>query len=321
MTLVEANARLSMFGLAAAIAGGATVGVVIKATGSYSAGLWVTAVAFGVCAYFAFRLPPQVDSAAPAPRHPGEPPRPRVQFGVPSVARLREWAKRGFGPHVITSLQGESALRFLAGLLTIFLAFWVESTRHGADAALALGAVVGAAGVGNFIGTALGARLKLSRPEVVIMFCVSVAAGVCLLAAILFSIDVAVVGMLLAASCNALSKIALDAVIQRDVDETLRSSAFARSETFLQLSWVLGAALGCLLPSDDGSLGFWVAGTVVGLVAIVVILRSRAMNRTTSRPAPPPPPGTVNPGPPPRPAPPPYSPGPPPYSNPGPPPY
>ena len=47
------------------------VGGVIKVTGSYSAGLWVTAIAFAACAFFAVRLPPQVDSAAPAPRAPG----------------------------------------------------------------------------------------------------------------------------------------------------------------------------------------------------------------------------------------------------------
>ncbi len=58
--------------------------------------------------------------------------------------------------------------------------------------------------------------------------------------------------MFVSAVTNALSKIALDALIQRDVVETLRSSAFARSETFLQLAWVLGAGVGVLLPSTHG---------------------------------------------------------------------
>ena len=65
---------------------------------------------------------------------------------------------------MIIALEGESALRFLTGLLTIFLAFYIESTRHGFDAAAALGAVLGAAGVGNFLGTAAGARITLRRP-------------------------------------------------------------------------------------------------------------------------------------------------------------
>jgi O-antigen/teichoic acid export membrane protein len=86
--------------------------------------------------------------------------------------------------------------------------------------------------------------------------------------------------MYICAVANALSKIALDALIQRDVVETLRSSAFARSETFLQLAWVVGAAFGVLLPSNHGgALGYWVGGIVVTAVAAVVVLRYRVINR------------------------------------------
>ena len=76
------------------------------------------------------------------------------------------------------------------------------------------------------------------------MLCAAVAAAACLVTALLFGLTSAVICMFVTGSANSLGKIALDAVIQRDVDETLRSSAFARSETFLQLSWVVGAAVG-----------------------------------------------------------------------------
>ncbi len=285
MTLVEANARLSIFGLASALIGGGVVAVVIKVTGSYTAGLVVTAIAFGVCAFFAFRLPKYVDSAAPPPRQRQEPTR---QAGaqptnrVARIHRLQAWAKRGFEAQVVTSLQGESTLRFLSGLLTIYLAFYVESTWRGWTAALALGGVVVAAGAGNFTGTAIGTRLKLAHPEVLILIGCGTAAACCLLVALLFSITLAVLGMFVSAVANSISKIALDAVIQRDVLESLRTSAFGRSETFLQLAWVLGAAVGVLLPSHDGTLGFWVAGGVVGLVSVVLLLRNRALRRATS---------------------------------------
>jgi hypothetical protein len=88
--------------------------------------------------------------------------------------------------------------------------------------------------------------------------------------------------MLLSAVGNALSKIALDALIQRDVAETLRSSAFARSETFLQLAWVIGAAIAVALPSKsdgDGALAFVVAGVITLAVGVVVLLRHRVMTR------------------------------------------
>src|SRR5689334_6694076 len=135
MTLVEANARLSVFGLASALIGGGLVAGVIKVSGSYTAGLVVTAVGFGICAFFAFRLPKQVDSA----RDPDQA-RPAVKLPrSPSIRAVRQWAQRGLPPQVITSLQGEATLRFLSGLLTVFLAFYIETTSHGFTAALALG--------------------------------------------------------------------------------------------------------------------------------------------------------------------------------------
>jgi hypothetical protein len=288
MTLTEANARLSIFGLGSTLVLGGVVGVVIKVTGSYGFGLVLTAIGFAVCGYFAFRLPPQVDSA-PVMQGPdpgvtavsalavggGDRARP------PVVTRVRNWASRGFDSHLIVALQGESVLRLLSGLLTIYLAFYIESTAHGWTAALQLGAVVAAAGAGNFTGTGLGSRIKFGRPELVIVVSTAIAAATCLLVAILFDVLLAVAAMFVSSVANALSKIALDALIQRDVDETQRSSAFARSETFLQLSWVAGAALGVALPGDrvGGSLGFWVAAVIVGAVAVVTVLRSRAIGQ------------------------------------------
>lgn len=297
MTLVEANARLSIFGLASALVGGAFIGLVIKSTGSYSVGLWVTAAAFVACGFFALRLPKQIDSASPGARM-RRPARLPGQAAVTPLGRITGWARRGFAPAVITALQGESTMRFLSGFLTIFLAFHIEQTSHGLDAALALGGVVIGAGAGNFVGTGIGTRVKLAHPEIVIMICGATAAFMCLFTAILFTIPFAIMAMFVSSSTNSLAKIALDAVIQRDVAEELRSSAFARSETFLQLAWVLGAAIAVLLPSDNGSLGFWVAGAVVGLITVLVLLRNRAMRRAAPKPAPgwQPPPGNIAPG-------------------------
>jgi hypothetical protein len=190
MTLIEANARLTAFGLGSTLVLGALVGAVIKITGSYSLGLYLTAGGFIACAVFAFRLPKQVDSAAAAPRHPQEPVRPLRQRDVPQMGRLQTWAKRGFDPHLVVALQGESMLRMLSGLLTIFLAFYIESTEHGLTAALELGLVIGAAGAGNFLGTAIGTRLKMSTPETIIIISVGAAGAVCLLVALAFGVEI-----------------------------------------------------------------------------------------------------------------------------------
>ena len=280
MTLTAANAKLTIFGLGSTIVLGGLVGAIIKVTGSYSAGLVVTAIGFSACAFFAFQLPKQVDSAQPAPRHPGEPVRPRAQVKVPPLTRIREWAKRGFAAHLVIALQGQSVLRLLSGMLTIYLAFYVESTKHGLAGVLELGGVVGAAGLGNFIGTAIGTRLRMAKPEALIVICTVIGFATLFVAALTFSVFVAIVAMLVVSALNSLSKIALDSLIQNDVIETLRSSAFGKSETFLQLAWVIGAALGVALPSTstgDGTIAFVVAAVITGAVAAVVVLRSRAL--------------------------------------------
>jgi MFS family permease len=301
MTLVKANAKLTIFGLGSTVVLGTFVGLIIKTSGSYTAGLVVTAIGFATCAVFAFKLPKQVDSSEPAPRHPQERRRATTQKKVPPFERLVAWASRGFDPHLVVALQGESALRLLSGLLTIYLAFYVESTQHGWQAALELGLVIGAAGVGNFLGTAIGTRVQMAKPELAIILSVSVTAAFCLLVAIFFSVVLAAVAMLVAAIGNALSKIALDSLIQHDVVETLRSSAFGRSETFLQLAWVLGAAIGVVLPSNsntDGMVAFIVAGVITGAVALLTVLRNRAVrisDETRTRQTPPAYPGGVGP--------------------------
>ena len=73
-----------------------------------------------------------------------------------------------------------------------------------------------------------------------------------------------------AAVTNALGKVSLDAIIQREVPESLRASAFARSETLLQLAWVVGGALGIALP-PTGWLGFTVAAALLVLAVGLVV--------------------------------------------------
>ncbi|MGX7677797.1 MFS transporter [Jatrophihabitans sp. DSM 45814] len=281
LTLVEANARLSIFGLAAALLGGGIVGVTIKVTGSYPLGLWITAVAFAATAFYSFRLPKIVDTLPEDAVHvekrarsaAKEPPAARLF----SVQRLLAWSRRGFTQPVILALQGESTLRWLSGFITLFLAFYIEATSHGWEAVASLGAMGGATGVGNFLGTGIGTRLKMARPDLIILMCNALAAVACLVTAVFFSLPMAIVAALCSAISNALAKLSLDAVIQRDVAESLRSSAFGRSETFLQLSWVLGATIAILLPSTNGQLGFGVAAGLTVGVALFMALRERAV--------------------------------------------
>jgi hypothetical protein len=69
-----------------------------------------------------------------------------------------------------------------------------------------------------------------------------------LVCAVFYGLLTAVLLGLTAGIAQALGKLALDSLIQRDVPERVRTAGFARSETLLQLSWVVGGFIGIALP-------------------------------------------------------------------------
>jgi hypothetical protein len=79
----------------------------------------------------------------------------------------------------------------------------------------------------------------------------------------------------------AMSKLSLDSSIQRTVADDIQTSTFARSETTLQLAWVVGAGVGILLPTRPG-IGFLIATAVVGAsVAVSLGFRPQRRRRRT----------------------------------------
>jgi len=72
--------------------------------------------------------------------------------------------------------------------------------------------------------------------------------------------------------CQSLGKLSLDALIQRDVSEVVRTSVFARSETLLQLSWVIGGFAGLGLALQPPRVGLFVAAAIlIGWLTFVVL--------------------------------------------------
>lgn len=283
--LVRANSRVTLAGL-----------LTTGAAAPVGAGLHLIGPAwplYGACAVFAggtalsFALPHTVDSAKGEARA-----RLAAGDGAARAGAGRRRARPGLrtvGPPVLHGLRANAALRALSGFLTFFLAFLLrEHPLDGLGAAVSLGLVAVAAGAGNALGTAVGAWLRARGPEPIIAAVLGLALAATAVAALGYAVLAAAVVTAVAAAaglCQALGKLALDALIQRDVPETVRTSAFARSETVLQLAWVAGGALGIALPLI-GALGLAVAACLVGAGAAVSLRGLLGAARRGGRPAP-----------------------------------
>lgn len=282
-SLVKANSRVTLAGLLATGVA-APIGAGLQTIGPG----WPL---YGACLIFiggtvlAFTLPPKVDSAKgerrarlvdhhghqpparPAPSTTGRNGKSGKVNGKRSGEKEKRPGLRTVGPSVLHGLQANAAHRALSGFLIFFLAFLLrEHPLAGQSAAVSLGIVGVAAGVGNALGTAMGSWLRARGPEVIIASVLGLALCVAVLAAAFFSTLMVAALSAMAGFTQALSKLSLDAMIQRDVPEEVRTSAFARSETLLQMSWVVGGGIGIALPLN-GVLGMSVAAGILALGA------------------------------------------------------
>ncbi|MCZ4118640.1 MFS transporter [Streptomyces sp. H39-S7] len=285
-TLVKANSRVTLAGLlATAIA--APIGAGLHMIGPQWP-LYGAFVVFAGGALLSMSLPHKVDSAKGEAKARFAELRAADRGGTgdgvdPPGAGLpgdgvRESGRKpgllGVGSSVLHALQANSGLRALSGFLTMFLAFLLrEHPLEGLTPAFSLGMVAVAAGGGNALGTALGSWLKSRGPEIIIVMALIAAVTAATVAALMYGTVTLAVVAAVAGISQALGKLSLDALIQRDVPEVVRTSAFARSETALQLSWVVGGGLGIVLPLI-GSLGMAVAA---GLVMVGFLLSVRGL--------------------------------------------
>jgi hypothetical protein len=260
-SLVKANSRVTLGGLLATGVA-APIGAGLQALGPRYP-LYGAFLIFVAGTFLSFSLPHKVDSAkgedkallAADEQH----------LHGPHLKQSRRPGLRTVGTAVTHALAANAALRGLSGFLIFFLAFLLrEHPLAGASAAVSLTVVGVSAGVGNALGTAVGAALRSRAPELIIVTVVAVLLGVAITAAVFFGVLLVAVLAAFAGFAQALSKLSLDALIQRDVPELVRTSAFARSETLLQMSWVVGGAIGIALPLN-GTLGMAVAATIIAV--------------------------------------------------------
>jgi MFS family permease len=265
ITLAKTNARLTVFGLVAGVAFGAVAALFLQIFDSPGA-LWFTAVICGVGAVQAMRIPAWVEVTE------GEVP-------ASLSANPEKPRRQPMGRHVVVALSGNATVRVLTGFLMMFAAFAVRDQTEGEPVKqlLLLGVIAGAAGAGSFVGNGIGARMTLGHPEQIMIGCIAGCLATTVLATLMPGIGTAAIVGLVGATASAIAKNSLDAVIQDDLPEESRASAFGRSETVLQLAWVLGGAIGVLLPPT-----FWVGFLVVSVLLALGLVQTMLTRQGSS---------------------------------------
>ncbi|RYP84796.1 MFS transporter [Nocardioides guangzhouensis] len=267
VTLVKANARISLAGVV-----GAGISAPIAALAATFGGEWSLRygfVLFVVATILAILLPSKVDSSH------GEA---RLELGPGPTAQQDGSRQRRPGLRVPASvafaLRANCGPRFLTGFLTMFMAFLlrenpIDGWEERPEMLLAL--VIGAAGLGNTLGIALASLLKRVNPSVTVVLALLADAVLVLLAALFYGLLSLVALGLTAGLAQVLAKLSLDSTIQRDVHERVRTSAFARSDTLLQLAWVVGGFVGIAMPLDPPRLGLGIGFAVLAAWTVFVL--------------------------------------------------
>lgn len=270
--LVRVNSRLTVFGLlGGTIAGGAiAAGVEFVCTHLFKlpGALFVVIAVTVVGASLSMRIPRWVEVTA------GEVPA-TLSYRQDSEPQRRSWhhevkkvggtLRQPLGRNIITSLWGNCTIKVMVGFLFLYPAFVAKAHQANGWVQLGmLGMIGAAAGIGNFAGNFAAARLQLGRPAALVVRCTLAVSAVALAAAVAGTLVAAVIATLVTSGCSAIAKASLDASLQNDLPEESRASGFGRSESTLQLAWVLGGAVGVLVYTD-----LWVGFTAVSALLIL----------------------------------------------------
>ncbi|MFG1879454.1 MFS transporter [Sphaerisporangium sp. NPDC049003] len=280
ITLVTANARVALFSLVSA---GLAAPVAVGLTAWLGAD-WVlrgTMVIFLSAGVVAVRLPRHVDA-------------PDLDFdddGEADDARPRWRTLLNVGPVVAEAMRANAAIRLLSGFLVFFLLFLVQDGHlrgSGIPEQIVIAILAGGAGAGGLIGAVVASWVRGHSPQVIVLVSLALATATATVSAFFFSLWTAVVVALVAGFAQEVGKLALDAIVQREIGEEVRSSTFGVVEALLQIAWVGGGLAGLLLSLLNGrSAGpIGLAVVAVGLVAALawlLVARHRRLRARSER--------------------------------------
>lgn len=265
--LVEANSRLSLISVVAAVVGGLPAAALVAISDARLSLLLATAM-FVVGGVLSFRIP---------------------AGAKPTAAETQEERSELAVPSIVFAGTAMAVLRGGVGFLTFLLAFLL---KQAGQPAWFFGLVLVASAIGGFLGVVVTPWLRRRvNEETILASSLIVPAIVALfsardggrLGAISIAFTVAV-----GASAG---RIAFDSLLHRDGPEHLHGRAFARFETRFQLAWVAGALVPvALLDVITKRSGFFLLALVLGFAGLSYVGGLRARHEWGPRRPPPPPP-------------------------------
>jgi hypothetical protein len=270
--LVRVNSRLTVFGLLGGTIAGGAVAAAAEFIGTHlfklPGALFVVVAMTIAGALLSMRIPRWVEVTAgevPATlsyrRHSEPTPRSSPEEANKVGGALRQ----PLGRNIITSLWGNCTIKVMVGFMILYPAFFAKAHHASGLVQVAmLGLIGAAAAIGNFAGNFASARLQLGRPAVLVVRCTMAVCAIALAAAVGGNLALAAIAALITSGASAIAKASLDASLQHDLPEESRASGFGRSESMLQLAWVLGGALGVLVYTE-----LWVGFTAVSSLLIL----------------------------------------------------
>jgi MFS family permease len=272
LTLVKANARVSLAGVVGA--GVSAPLAVLASTFGPEWSLRYAFVVFVLATIWAIRLPEKVDAS----QGEGE----MVLAGSTDAAGPGRRTRTRIPAAVAFALRANCGPRWLSGFLTMFMAFLLRENPIGDwRPEVLLGLVIGAAGLGNTLGITIGSVLRRLSPSVTVVLALLADVAVATVAALFYGVFSLVLLGLTAGLAQALAKLSLDSTIQRDIPSRVQASAFARSDTTLQLAWVIGGFVGIAMPLMP-RLGLGIAAGVLAVWATFVLVSRRARTQAPS---------------------------------------
>lgn len=274
IALVTANARVALFALVAAGVA-VPIGAGVSAWPGPEWALRGAVAIFILLGVLAVRLPRHVDSPD------------FEELEEDGQERPHRWRTLlNVGPVVAEGAGANVAIRLYSGFLLFYLLFLVQDGNlPGLAPAVTIGVLAVAAGAGGLAATAVASWTRNHSPQVIVLATLALATVATVAAAIVFTLWTAVAVALTAAFAQGLGKLALDAIVQREIGEEVRSSTFGVVEAFLQVAWVVGGLVGLLLSLfTDGTGGLSVMAVLLGgSLGWLVVRRRRRISARDAR--------------------------------------